>query len=110
VKLIERHLELEALAGVLDRARSGNGSGIATSGEPGAGKSALVEVACADRIRRTLRQRGVMQLPPRPRSTTRTNPAGLTNRQLDVAQLVARGLTNAEIATLPHLRDPEETR
>ncbi|WP_243728614.1 LuxR C-terminal-related transcriptional regulator [Microbacterium sp. BK668] len=42
--------------------------------------------------------RGIRSLPAQPRRTTRANPAGLTNRQLDVARLVAQGLTNAELA------------
>ena len=36
--------------------------------------------------------------PRRPRPRTRANPAGLTDRQLEVLQLLAEGLTNAEIA------------
>lgn len=56
----------------------------------------LDAVAPADRLRRDLRRRGIVQL--RPRAATRANPSGLTNRQLEVAKLVARGHTNAEIA------------
>jgi DNA-binding CsgD family transcriptional regulator len=55
-------------------------------------------VATADRLRRTLRQEGVARVPARPRASTQGNPSGLTNRQLDVARLVARGFTNAQIA------------
>jgi len=58
----------------------------------------LGATAVADRLRRELREQGVAAVPPRPRVSTRANPAGLTNRQLEVAKLVARGFTNAEIA------------
>jgi DNA-binding CsgD family transcriptional regulator len=52
----------------------------------------------ADRLRWELRRAGVLTIPKRPNETTRANPGGLTNRQLEVARLLARGLTNSEIA------------
>jgi DNA-binding NarL/FixJ family response regulator len=50
---------------------------------------------------RRLRALGVRDLPPLrrgPRTTTRANPAGLTQREGEVLVLVAAGLRNAEIA------------
>jgi DNA-binding CsgD family transcriptional regulator/tetratricopeptide (TPR) repeat protein len=58
----------------------------------------LGAVAAATLVRRDLRRMGVSHLPRRPRLRTRTNPAGLTDRQLEVLELLAEGLTNAEIA------------
>jgi DNA-binding CsgD family transcriptional regulator/tetratricopeptide (TPR) repeat protein len=49
-------------------------------------------------VARRLRERGERGLARGPRPSTRSNPAGLTARQLDVLQLVAQGLRNAEIA------------
>jgi DNA-binding NarL/FixJ family response regulator len=49
-------------------------------------------------VARRLRQRGERGLRRGPRPTTQANPAGLTQRQLDVLALLAHGLRNAEIA------------
>ncbi|WP_130504467.1 AAA family ATPase [Microterricola gilva] len=55
--------------------------------------------ATAARARALLAAAGVRGLPAPRRTSTKSNPSGLTNRQLDVARLVAKGLTNAELAT-----------
>ncbi|MGW5312087.1 AAA family ATPase [Nocardia thailandica] len=57
----------------------------------------LGAIGTADRLRVALRRDGGV-VPQRPRGMTRANPGGLTNRQLEVARLIARGLSNTEIA------------
>lgn len=54
--------------------------------------------ATAGRGRSMLVARGLGALPRPRRATTRANPSGLTNRQLEVARLVAQGFTNVELA------------
>ena len=49
-------------------------------------------------VRKALRSLGARGIPRGPQATTRDNPAGLTDRQLDVLPLIAEGLTNGEIA------------
>ena len=49
-------------------------------------------------VRRRLRGLGVTRMPRRPQPGTLANPAGLTDRQLEILRLVATGLSNAEIA------------
>jgi DNA-binding CsgD family transcriptional regulator len=55
-------------------------------------------LGAANRARAMLRARGIMSVPRGPSRRTRENPAGLTDRQVDVLMLLAGGLTNAEIA------------
>ena len=52
----------------------------------------------ANMVRRRLKDLGVQRIPRGAQASTRSNPAGLTRRQLDVLELLADGLTNAEIA------------
>lgn len=68
-------------------------------------EATLEAIAVLDRLgaaariaRRRLRDLGVTRVPRGPTPTTRANPAGLTERQLDVLDLIAEGLTNGEIA------------
>jgi DNA-binding CsgD family transcriptional regulator/tetratricopeptide (TPR) repeat protein len=49
------------------------------------------------RVAGRMRELGI-RVPHGPRGATRANPAGLTARQLEVLALLAKGLTNAEIA------------
>jgi len=53
----------------------------------------------AARLRQQLRAKGVKDLPKEARQSTRSNPAGLTNRQVAVLQALCEGLSDAEIAT-----------
>ena len=49
-------------------------------------------------IRRGLRAEGAVGIPRGPRTATRHNPLGLTERQLAILRLLAEGLSNKEIA------------
>ena len=52
----------------------------------------------SDLVRARLREAGVDSVPRPPSRSTMRNPANLTNRQLEVLELLARGLTNGDIA------------
>jgi DNA-binding CsgD family transcriptional regulator/tetratricopeptide (TPR) repeat protein len=58
----------------------------------------LSAAAAARKVRGRLRDLGARRIPRGPAPTTRTNPAGLTARQLEVFRLLAGGLTNRQIA------------
>ena len=52
----------------------------------------------SDRIRRELRDEGVSGVPVAPRQSVLDGKAGLTDRQFEVLELLAQGMTNAQIA------------
>src|SRR4029450_728585 len=51
----------------------------------------------AEKLRQALRATGARRLRRGPRPSTKENPSGLTNRQLEVLALMADGLGNADI-------------
>ncbi|WP_428956810.1 ATP-binding protein [Streptomyces sp. cg35] len=59
---------------------------------------AMGAVPLARLVRAELRALGVRRVPRGPHAATRHNPAGLTDRQLQVTRLLLAGLTNPEIA------------
>ncbi|MFL6047770.1 MAG: LuxR C-terminal-related transcriptional regulator [Propionibacteriaceae bacterium] len=59
----------------------------------------LGAVPLTRQVRAGLRQLGVPNVPRGPMAATRDNPAGLTDRQLEVLRLLAAGMTNGEIAS-----------
>jgi DNA-binding CsgD family transcriptional regulator/tetratricopeptide (TPR) repeat protein len=54
--------------------------------------------AAGERAVHRLRELGVRGIPRGPRSASAANPAGLTNRELEVLRLLGRGLQNRQIA------------
>jgi DNA-binding CsgD family transcriptional regulator len=58
----------------------------------------LGATASANQVRARMREVGIRSIPVGARTATRANPSGLTRRESEVLELIARGATNAEIA------------
>ena len=81
---------------------------LAEAADPGTALDALRRLddlgaaGTAGLVRRVLRRRGIQRVPRGPQRATRQNPAGLTPRQFAVLEVLAEGLTSAEIAERTH--------
>ena len=58
--------------------------------------------ATAERCRERMREQGIRNIPRGPHARTRSNPSGLTERELETLGLLAEGLTIADIARRIH--------
>jgi DNA-binding NarL/FixJ family response regulator len=54
-------------------------------------------------LRQRLRAGGIRHIPRGPRATTRSNPFGLTVRELEILRCLATGLTNGGIGAKLHV-------
>lgn len=57
-------------------------------------------------VRRRMRERGLRGIPRGPNEATRTNPSGLTRKELEVLRLLAQGCSSAQVARRLH-RSPK---
>ena len=60
--------------------------------------SRLGASATFQRVKQFLREKGITSIPKGPRKNTRSNPKGLTSRQIEVLKLLGKGLSNNEIS------------
>ncbi len=57
----------------------------------------------AEETQQKLKAAGVPNVPRLPRSSTRQNPYGLTDRQVEILALLMEGLSNVQIASRLHI-------
>ncbi len=55
--------------------------------------------ATSQRVKQIMRERGIKSIPKGPRKSTLKNPNGLTARQLEILNLISKGLSNNEIGS-----------